>query len=538
MYVADRNAEMPEFVKITDKVSSVQDVKFSSLGIVLSTGNSVLFVPKSKLSQILDKHRLAALNEAKSKGKASSKVPRSPNFTKVVPIEISRKQHVLETDTTALLKDLKPVKLIDLEKDEIITEIDFFDDSIMLYINKVSQLKLLFANLSNLTVEKDKAEVEFKQLDLGPDARFGQVKPGVNHNSLQTDIRFFVDTPFSYAKAYDYHISTGKVDVIDQTKISGKKFDWQQFEITVVHAPTSDGCKVPITLIHKKGMVNKHGLPRRVMDPQKLLLKSYGCYGMNLNLDFSVANWSLLERDWILAFAHIRGGSELGKEWHTSATKNNKYKSVQDIISSAEYLVANGFTHPSLLCADSNSAGAGLLASSVNMNPTLFKAVHYNAPFLDIQGCLIDPDQPLSQSDYTEFGNPTTDSRAFDSISSLCPYTNLKPADYPATLITAFADDYRTPLWSVLKYTAKLRDAKVKHINDSRMLHKDFRHRVADINEGNVCLIVDEGSHVGTDDCDANTERAALVAAYYEWIVEEKSLDVHREKKKVWQFWK
>ena len=155
-----------------------------------------------------------------------------------------------------------------------------------------------------------------------------------------------------------------------------------------------------------------------------------------------------------------------------------------------------------------------MLASAMNMRPQMFKAIHLNAPFLDIRGCLMDSDLPLSKSDYHEFGDPTTDPRAYDSISSLCPYTNLQSAEYPSVLITAFKDDYRTPLWNVLKYTSKFRDTVKKP------------QKVKEFCDKNICMIVDEGSHLGTNDSQSNVERNAISTAYFEWIVETMSTDV------------
>ena len=471
------------------------------------------------LKEALDRHlKIATRNQTGRRLKANfdHNSLASPNFTTVAPIKKSEYQHVFEGDVNALLAELKPKKILNLASDEIINEIDFFDDCLMLYISKVSQIKVLFAKMNENSQEKDE-KLEFYEVNLGPGNNHGVVKPGVNHNSHQKHIRFFVDTPFSYAQAMDFEVNSGNLRIIDQAVIAGRKFDTRKFEVTVVNAPTLDGVRVPITLIHPKGYLNSDGLPRRLNDPRKLLLKSYGCYGLNLTVDFEISNWSLLERGWTIAYAHVRGGSELGKQWHMAATKLNKFKSVTDIVAAANFLVAEGFTHSSLLCAASNSAGAGLLAAAVNQQPQLFKAVELSAPFLDIKGCLTKPDLPLSKSDYHEFGDPINDPRAYDSISSLCPYTNLRASEYPAMLLTAFKDDYRTPLWNVFKYTAKFRSLAKSPT------------RVREFCDKNLAVIIDEGSHLGTSDNEANIERSALSTAFFEWIIEERSNDVEKK---------
>lgn len=530
MYVADRLSEHQEFIKITDLSSTMQDMKFSNLGVVLSTGNSVYFANSQQFKAVLNKYLTLAKKDSSKKRNRTDTAEEglpyiNPSFSTVLPIKLSPRHHVFDVNVTALQNDLKPKKLIDLKKDEIISEIDFFDDCLVLYILQVSKSKLLFADMASFKKENNSSEdtpFEFKEINLGKGETHGLIKPGVNHNSIQQNIRFFIDTPFSYSKALDLNVSSQKTSLLDEARITGKKFAADDYQISLIYAPSIDGVRIPISLIHKKGYLNKEGLPKRVLDQKKLLLKTYGCYGMNLTLDFDISNWSLLERDWVIAYAHIRGGSELGKEWHSAALKHHKHRSVQDIISCSDFLVAHQFTHPSLFCASSNSAGAGLLASSINLKPAMFKAVHLNAPFLDIKGCLTKPELPLSASDYHEFGNPVSDPRAYDSISSICPYTNLKASDYPAILITAFKEDYRTPLWNVFKYTAKLRE-----LNQNNQ-----ESRISPFCEGNVAVIVDDGSHNGTEDSVANLERQALTTSFFEWVVEERSKDVEIIKKK------
>lgn len=139
-------------------------------------------------------------------------------------------------------------------------------------------------------------------------------------------------------------------------------------------------------------------------------------------MPFNIVYLSAIEKRWILAFAHIRGGNEKGHDWHQSATKLNKLRSIEDLLSCTQYLIAKGFTHPSLLSAMGSSAGATTLAAVVNKRPDLFKSIILAAPFLDMLGSLSDKDLPLTVSDYEEFGNPVTDPKVFDYIHSYSPY--------------------------------------------------------------------------------------------------------------------
>lgn len=518
MFVADRGAKDLAFLKVSSVESGILDAKFSRLGLLLSTGNALSLVPADRLAAVLKRHtQAAASSQTGRRVKASPPPADAPDrFAGVAKIPRSEFAHVFEGKVEAVLADLKPVEILKLSPEEVISEVDFFDDSLMVYASHVSRVRLLFARLDADTAAGAKPAA-FTPVDQANSDSFGVAKPAANLNAQQSHIRFFVDTPFSYSKALDFDVNAGHLRVVEEALIAGKKFDPRKFEVTLVHAPTLDGASVPVTLIHPKRYLGPEGLPRRLGDPKKLLLKSYGCYGLNLNLDFEVANWSLLERGWIIAYAHIRGGSELGKAWHQVATKTSKFKSVEDIVAVSNFLVAEGFTHPSLLCATSNSAGAGLLAAAINQQPDLFKAIHLNAPFLDIRGCLTKPELPLSKSDYHEFGDPSTSAGALASIGSLCPYTNLRAAEYPAMLVTAFKGDYRTPLWNVFKYAAKFRS----------LAHSP--KRVRQFCDKNLAVVVDEGSHLGTSDSESNVERTALTTAFLEWVVEEQSLDLEKK---------
>lgn len=409
--------------------------------------------------------------------------------------------------------------LHELEGDEVLIESDYFNDSMLLYVSKVSEARVYFAKISSEAFNRENGfKVVWRNIIAQTPDKHGTITPGINMNLQQAKVRFILDTPFVYNQSYDFFVKEEKIELVEEFRILGPQFDRSKFDITVVHAPTLEGHKIPITLVHRKGLLRKDGSPADNDNPSKLLLKTYGCYGLNNHPSFELTNWSLLERNWVIAYAHIRGGSELGDAWHQSTLKTFKHRSVDDIISCSQFLIAENYTHPSLLCATSNSAGAGLLASTMNVNPSLFKAVHLSAPFLDIKGSLINPDLPLSQSDYQEFGNPLTNILEYDSISTLCPYNNIKPTEYPAVLVSAFKNDYRTPLWNVLKYTRQFRETVADPVRTKLFCDK------------NIALLLDEGSHLGNGDSEGHNERNAITTAFYEWIVEEKSLDLQGKK--------
>jgi protease II len=526
LYVADRSKQQLEFIKISTLEHGIMDLKFSKKGVVFHSNNHVYFIPHKKFVQALAKHSSSSNKTANKLQTKEKKEPygkiASEHWTKVVPMKFSTEHSLNEEYPISIMEELKPTIIYTLGENEVITETDVFDNSIILYLLKVSKATILQSLIpedieKKLQDQPNKNPLVFTEVSLGESNQHGVVRPGANQNSHQDKVRIHFDSPFTYNKTYDLDIASGKVKVIESFKIQGKAFNENDYETTVVFAPTIDGVKIPITLIHKKNYLNKDKLPKRIGTPNKLLLRTYGCYNMNNTMEFDTANWSLLERGWIIAYGHIRGGGDLGKAWHESAIKLNKHKTAEDIIACCNFLVAEGFTHPSLLCATSNSGGAGMLAAAMNIKPQTFKAVHLSAPFLDIRGCLLDPDQPLSQSDYHEFGNPITEARSFDAISSLCPYTNLLPQEYPSVLITAYEDDYRTPMWNILKYTNKFRSTVQQPT------------RVKEFCSKNIAVIIDEGSHLGTADQQSNVERTAIATAFYEWAVESMSTDVEKK---------
>ena len=531
MFIADRNSQDVVFHRLSSLDQQVMDLKFCNKGVMYHSENRVYFIKQDKLKEALDHEKKTApvqpisplTRRQKRDQKAASGVEQiTENEVEIKSVQLSASQsHRLIDDGDAILSRLKPDQLLELANDEQITETDLFDDAIILYVCKVSKVRLLVAPLDSLQ-EGGPSVVKFSEVDLGKECAFGTVKPGANHNIKQPTSRFYLNNPFKYDVAYDLNISTRTANLVEEFAILGKKFDPSKYKISLIYAPTLDGVKVPISLVHPKNYLNSDNLPKSTFDSRKLLMKSYGCYGMSMNLDFEVSTWSLLERGWLVAFLHTRGGSELGKKWHLDASKLNKYKTVEDIIACAHFLIGEGFTHENLLCGTSNSAGAGMLASAMNLNPGLFKAVHLSAPFLDIKGSLIDSSLPLSKSDYFEFGDPVSDPRAYEAISSICPYTNLQAAEYPSVIITAFKEDYRTPLSNVFKYAAKFRDT-VKQPS-----------RVAEYCDKNISIIVDEGSHLGTADDQSNIERNAITTAYYEWVVDGISTDLDKKVGKKW----
>lgn len=398
-----------------------------------------------------------------------------------------------------------------------IKDFDFTENYIVIYASRVANSKVLYsifgqseeAETSSFSIPPLK-EISFSE------NQYGLISPGVNQSPSSNLVRFHFDSPFVFDEVFNFFPLEESIQQLKPFQLNGKQFKADRFQITEVRAPSADGTMIPMTLIHRKGDIQKKGDYHfyRGNGPKKLLISNYGCYGLDHELDFSMTDWCLLERDWVLAFAHIRGGKELGNQWQKSANQATKVKSATDLLDCCSYLVAEGITHPSLLCASSYSAGSTILAAAVNMRPNMFKGVHHSVPFLDLRASLLDKDLPLSQSDYAEFGNPLENEIDYIAVSSLCPYENLKESEYPAVYIQANDSDQRTPLNNVLKYSTKFREV-VK-----------VPTRVSEFVEKNIVVEVNQGSHHGTGDRDDMNSQFLRKGAFFEWLIEEKSRDL------------
>lgn len=203
-----------------------------------------------------------------------------------------------------------------------------------------------------------------------------------------------------------------------------------------------------MTLVHHKNIELNSNNP--------VVIYGYGAYGSTLEVDFETQRLILLKNGFILAFAHVRGGGELGKEWHEEGKVLKKMNSFHDFNYCIEYLISKGYTNPSLVCAKGSSAGGLLVAASMNLRPDLYQSIILKVPFLDVYKTMIDSSLPLTKHEYDEWGNPS-DPNVRELIKSYSPYQNLKKGKLPNVLITTSFNDFRAPYWNSLKYIAKYR---------------------------------------------------------------------------------
>ncbi len=258
---------------------------------------------------------------------------------------------------------------------------------------------------------------------------------------------------YSYASlttpptVYDYDMATQQRELKKQTEILGG-FDPANYRSRRLLAPARDGTLVPVSLLFHKDTPLDGSAP--------LYLYGYGSYGIIMEADFGSARLSLVDRGFIYAIAHIRGGMEMGWDWYEQGKLLNKLNTFTDFIDCANYLVDQGYTARGNIAAAGGSAGGMLMGAVANMEPNLFRAVVAHVPFVDVLNTMLDDTLPLTTMEYNEWGNPN-ERQYYDCIKSYSPYDNVKPQDYPNMLITGGISDPRVTYWEPAKWAAKLR---------------------------------------------------------------------------------
>jgi oligopeptidase B len=249
---------------------------------------------------------------------------------------------------------------------------------------------------------------------------------------------------------YDYHMSTGKSVVVKETEVMGG-YDASKYQSERIFAKANDGTLVPISIVYRKGLQKDGNNP--------CYLYAYGSYGVTMDATFSSNRISLLDRGFVFAIAHIRGGGDMGEEWRDNGKLLKKKNTFTDFINCAEHLIAQKYTNKDKLVISGGSAGGLLMGAVTNMRPDLFRAVIAKVPFVDVVNTMMDASLPLTVGEYDEWGNPN-DKEYFDYIRSYSPYDNIEKKAYPQILATAGLNDPRVSYWEPAKWVAKLREMK------------------------------------------------------------------------------
>ncbi|SFH46956.1 oligopeptidase B Serine peptidase. MEROPS family S09A [Pseudomonas syringae] len=244
-------------------------------------------------------------------------------------------------------------------------------------------------------------------------------------------------------------LASGEQVVLKETPVLGT-FDADAYVSQRLWATASDGTQVPISLVVKRELAGQ---------ATPLYLYGYGAYGESLDPWFSHARLSLLDRGVAFAIAHVRGGGELGEAWYRNGKQEHKQNTFGDFIACAEHLVAQGLTSAEQLVISGGSAGGLLIGAVLNQRPELFKTAIAEVPFVDVLNTMLDPDLPLTVTEYDEWGNPQ-EPEVYARIKAYAPYENVTVQAYPAMLVIAGYNDSRVQYWEAAKWVAKLRATK------------------------------------------------------------------------------
>ena len=263
-------------------------------------------------------------------------------------------------------------------------------------------------------------------------------------------VRYAYNSLVTPNSVFDYDMNTGKSTLRKETEVPGG-FDRNNYQSERVFATASDGTKVPMSMVYRKGVKLDGSAP--------LLLYGYGSYGYSIPPTFSSTRLSLLDRGVIFVIGHIRGGGEMGEEWRQAGRMMNKMNTFTDFIACAETLVKMKYTSADRLVIQGGSAGGLLMGVVSNLRPDLFKAVVSQVPFVDVLNTMLDASLPLTTSEYIEWGNPN-EKAAFEYMKTYSPYDNIAKKDYPAMLVKVSVNDSQVPYWEGAKLVAKLRTMK------------------------------------------------------------------------------
>jgi oligopeptidase B len=290
--------------------------------------------------------------------------------------------------------------------------------------------------------------------------------PSNNEQYDTSTLRYVYMSMTTPKTVYDYDMSTREKTLLKQDEVLGG-FDSANYVTDRLYATARDGERVPISIVYRKGLRRDGASP--------LLLYGYGSYGYSMDAYFSAERISLLDRGFVYAIAHVRGGQEMGRRWYEDGKLLHKKNTFTDFIDCAEYLVTEGYTRPEHLYAMGGSAGGLLMGAVANMRPDLFDGIVAHVPWVDVVTTMLDPDIPLTTSEYDEWGDPN-DEEYYRYMLSYSPIDNVTAQGYPNMLVTTGLHDSQVQYWEAAKWVAKLRAMKT---DDNLLLlrcHMDAGH--------------------------------------------------------------
>jgi oligopeptidase B len=276
------------------------------------------------------------------------------------------------------------------------------------------------------------------------------VRPAANPQMRSDVLRYNYSSLTTPSSTFAYDMTSRRRTLLKQDEVLGG-FDSDDYEAEYVHVPARDGVLVPVSLVHRKDFQRNGESP--------LLLYAYGSYGYSRDASFRSTVISLLDRGFVYAIAHIRGGQEMGRQWYENGKLLKKMNTFNDFIDCGRYLTEQDYTASDRMFAMGGSAGGLLTGAVLNMAPELWKGVISHVPFVDVVTTMLDETIPLTTGEYDEWGDPN-EKKYYDYMLSYSPYDNVAARDYPAMLVTTGLHDSQVQYFEPAKWVAKLRALK------------------------------------------------------------------------------
>ena len=275
--------------------------------------------------------------------------------------------------------------------------------------------------------------------------------PHVNREFVTDKFRYGYQSLVSPTSVYEYDVTTKESTLLKELEVPGG-FDRALYRSERLLATAPDGTAIPVSIVYRRD--------KKADGANPLYVYGYGSYGYALPVGFNSNRLSLLDRGFVLAYAHIRGGGDMGKPWHDAGRLMNKMNTFTDFIAVTEYLLAHGYGDPHRVAMEGGSAGGLLVGAVANLRPDLYRAVLSHVPFVDVMNTMLDATLPLTVAEYEEWGDPNQ-AEAFAYMLQYSPYDNLQSKPYPAMLVKTSLNDSQVMYWEPAKYVAKLRRLKV-----------------------------------------------------------------------------
>jgi len=332
--------------------------------------------------------------------------------------------------------------------DALIEDIEVFKDYLVVTIveNGIKQMEVI-----------ERTTGETYRIEFGEDVYTAYADD--NYEFDTPWFRYTYESMTTPESTYDFNMASKEHKQIKERPVLGG-FDRNDYQTERLFATARDGTQVPVSIVYRKGM-EKNG-------QNPLFQYGYGSYGSSIEPTFSANMLSLLDRGFIYAIAHIRGGSEMGREWYYDGRQLNKKNTFTDFIDVSKFLTDEGYTSPEHLYARGGSAGGLLMGAVVNMAPELYEGISTRVPFVDVVTTMLDEDIPLTSGEWDEWGNPA-EKKYYDYMKSYSPYDNVQAMAYPNILVTTSLHDSQVQYWEPAKWVAKLRELKT---DDNLLLMK------------------------------------------------------------------